>query len=186
MRYYPYHQIGKNFKSDNTHNCVIRDEGWDSHILLWSYEFLKSNLANYKCKKHTYHILHDSASGKLAHKIKSTSMQDSVYKNVIASLLWCGERRIWELNECPVIGEWMKKNCGTPISWICIYIKKISEIYGRISISFYNGQRDWSIMQKFMFEVLSGKITLFWVTMPGILYKHLNSLIPGITRQSPV
>lgn len=51
--------------------------------LLWSCEFLKSKLLIHT---HT-HILHDSASGKLAHKNKSTSMHDFVYKIVMASSL---------------------------------------------------------------------------------------------------
>lgn len=61
----------------------------DSHTLLSSCEFLKSNLANLmNANTHTYHILHVSAFGKLAHKNKSTSMQ-ILYTRML--LHHCGE-----------------------------------------------------------------------------------------------
>lgn len=66
---------------------------------------------------HTYHILRYLASGKLAHENKSTKMQECC---IIASLFGEGKKNL-ETKQTPSNWGMVEKNCGTPISWICVY-----------------------------------------------------------------
>ena len=102
--------------------------------LLWSCEFLKSKLLiNTHTHTHTHtYVLHDSASGKLAHKNKSTGMHDFVYKIVMASSLWWKKEVSGNKMNAGQLGDNCKHR-GTPLSWICIYERFERYVEGKAS-----------------------------------------------------
>lgn len=83
--------------------------GWGEGVLYPAVVWWIFEKQTISAKIHTYHVLHDSASGKLAHKNKSTSMHDFIRKNVIASSLrWRKEESGNKMNARQLENDWKK------------------------------------------------------------------------------